>query len=117
LHHEGRFDVIEFKSSWRMVPLAHEDREIVRASSDRVMDALLDIEAETSGYLHSAAVYLDLGRMSIGIDLTVNGDDVDAAGEDAYQAIRTALKRAGHLVADGDAPKPIAKSAKVLEPA
>lgn len=107
--------MIGTQSVWRIQAPATQSREQVRASVERVMDALLDIEAEPASRVNSPAISLDLGAMVVEIDLAADVDDIDLAAKLVDEAIRQALNSIGHRVLD--LPTPIEKHARVLEPA
>lgn len=103
--------MIGTESAWNMVALPGETKDDIRASCDRIMVALLDIE-DQEGRVHSAAVSLDLAEMRLVIELAVNADSIDEAVAIVDDATSRAIAAGGHHRAD--LPQLVEKSAKVL---
>jgi hypothetical protein len=70
------------------------DPEALREECDRLMEALLDMEA-SGCKIGDAAVAADFGRGIVELSLTATGDDFEAAEACAWASFRAAIHKIG----------------------
>ena len=75
----------------------------VEEISRQAMDALLDVESETGGQIHSASVSAILAEARISIEFCVNAATIDEAQVIVAQTLRSVLQdRLGHRLLGAD---------------
>lgn len=99
-------------SRWQVRLAPGDDAEVVRRQAEGVMGALLDIE-EQEKRINSAAVSVDLGTLTVEIDLAADADDFEEAQRLVDAAIKQAISVAGGRVL-AEHVHPVEKSAELI---
>ncbi|MFJ8130960.1 hypothetical protein [Streptomyces hydrogenans] len=84
---------------WTFKVVGPEDADALSDSAERVMEALLDLEACDS-LLSDSGVAMDADDMLVDVELTVAGTSAPDTLRYAQAAIRTAIHAAGHGTPD-----------------
>ena len=90
---------------WTFTVEGLDDAEALSESALRVMEALLDLE-ERDSTLYDPGVATDAKKMTIDIEVTVDGPSAAAVVDHAQTTIRTAIHAAGADMPNWPTPTP-----------